>query len=68
MEKKRINAGGNPVASYEAGYGVGNAISGHDPEVVSLLFVFRQTYSALYGGDGFEDQRDFTNRRDDGPR
>ena len=31
-------------------------------------FLFRSSNKALYGGDGFEDQRDFTNRRDDGPR
>lgn len=26
------------MASYEAGYGVGNAISGHDPEAISFSF------------------------------
>lgn len=27
------------MASYEAGYGVGNAISGHDPKVISFSFI-----------------------------
>lgn len=36
--RKWIDAGGNPAASYEAGYGVGNAISGHDPEAISFSF------------------------------
>ena len=37
-----INAGGNPVASYEVGYGVGNEKSGTTLKSFSFIFEFEK--------------------------